>query len=244
LSAKAKNSITLSYHLKKRNNGVFGRLIRSILLSSAVGFASWWISKSFEFAIISWILSSLALHAISSARNWKRHFLIANDQQGFMKTLKLSEKTAIFDGSNIYHFGIENSVGKWALEILVQELRSDGFSIVCFFDANIYFTLLEYGEIQNNTVKFSPNILKRIFGLDESEIYVVPSGIQADRFVLESLSHLQISFAVTNDKYRDYEGKYSFLSEDFRWRKGVKIDAGRLHLYQHKFKNPLAVQYR
>ncbi|MDQ7070765.1 MAG: hypothetical protein Q9M48_08520 [Rhodobacterales bacterium] len=38
--------------------------------------------------------------------------LLANDRQGFMQDLRLDTKTAIFDGSNIYHFGHDNGLGK------------------------------------------------------------------------------------------------------------------------------------
>ncbi|VAW05188.1 hypothetical protein MNBD_ALPHA07-990 [hydrothermal vent metagenome] len=171
----------------------------------------------------------------------ERHMLISADKQGFMSSLKLSDKTAILDGSNIYHFGLENRVGRNALKLLVDELRYDGYRVVCFFDANIYFTLLENGEFQQGRMRFSIRILQNIFDLKETEIYVVPKGIQADRFIIESLSLLPISFAVTNDRYRDYEAMYDFLSKDDQWRKGMKIKQGCLHLYQYKFQRPLIV---
>lgn len=241
LSSKVDPPVTLADKLKIRSGGKSGSFPLIALLSLIIGLLLGWVFASLLFGVVALILCALGLIAITPKGNWKGHFLIANDQQGFMKTLKLSEKTAIFDGSNIYHFGVANGVGKKALESLVHELRSDGFRVVCFFDANIYFTLRENGEFQDSTEKFSTRILQRIFGLKETEIYIVPSGIQADRFVLESLSLLPISFAVTNDRYRDYEAKYDFLTKDFQWRKGVKISEGNLLLYQHNFKKPLVM---
>jgi hypothetical protein len=186
------------------------------------------------------LASAFCLFLLSPAKSWKRHFLIVGDQQGFMKRLNLADKTVFIDGSNIYHFGLSNGVGPKPLALLIQQLRSEGYRVVCFFDANIYFTLLENNAIQKNET-FSSRMLQHIFGLQAAEIYVVPSGIQADRFIIESLSHLPISFAVTNDRYRDYESVYGFLAKDSQWRKGVKIHKGELQLYQHKFKTPLHV---
>lgn len=158
-----------------------------------------------------------------------------------MKALKLSDKTAVFDGSNIHHFVLESGVARIALTRLIQELRADGCRVVCFFDANIYFTLIENGEFQKGNQRFSINILQRLFGLEENEIYVVPSDVQADQFIVETLSLLPISFAVTNDRFRDYEPNYDFLTNDRSWRKGVTIKDGNLLLYQHSFKHPLVM---
>lgn len=177
---------------------------------------------------------------LTPARRWKDHSLIADDTHGFVGNLKLSDKTAILDGSNIYHFGLHNGVGATALRAIVHELRSDGFRIVSFFDANIYFTMKENGDVQA-TRRFSPEILEQVFGLNWNEIYVVPSGVQADKYVLEMLDVLPKAFAVTNDRYRDYEPQYAFLEKDQNWRKGVKIMDGRLMLYRYNFRQPVMV---
>lgn len=82
-------------------------------------------------------------------------------------------------------------------------------------------------------------MLHNIFGLEDVEIYVVPSGIQADKFIIESISLLPKSFALTNDKFRDYEAEYDFLAKDLQWRKGVWLRDRELLLYQYNFKPPL-----
>lgn len=76
-------------------------------------------------------------------------------------------------------------------------------------------------------------ILRRVFDLKPNEIYVVPSGTQADKFVIESVKHLPISFAVTNDRFRDYQTQYDFLTTDNQWRKGIKLSSRKLELYQY-----------
>ncbi len=170
------------------------------------------------------------------------HFLLRHDAEGFMPNLKLARKTAIIDGSNLYHFGVGRKIGRLPLGAVVAALRSEGYRIVVFFDANIYFTLRDHGEFPRETKRFSVIILRRIFELDAKEIYVVPSGVQADKFILETLSHLPEAFVVTNDRFRDHEADYNFLTTGTQWRKGVKVLDGELRLYQHEFAVPLLMK--
>ncbi|RLJ98971.1 NYN domain-containing protein [Ruegeria conchae] len=164
----------------------------------------------------------------------KQHFLLANDRLGFMRSLRLDEKTVVIDGSNIYHFGHDNGLDAQPLSEIVRQLRSQGYRVICFFDANIYHTLSEHGAIPRRE-RHSLVLLQQIFGLDVSEIYVVPSGVQADVFILECLKYLPISFAVTNDKYRDYASEYPTVMSENLWRKSVAISDGKIKLLQHKF---------
>jgi hypothetical protein len=162
-----------------------------------------------------------------------RHFLLVNDHQGFMRDLRLNEKTAVFDGSNIYHLGHDNKLDAQPLGEIAHLLRSQGYRIVCFFDANVFHTLSDHGAFPKNT-RHSRALLKQIFGLNDDEIYVVPSGMQADIFILECLKHLPISFAVSNDKYRDYKSQYPTVMKDHLWRKGVVISDGEIKLLRHR----------
>ena len=149
-----------------------------------------------------------------------------------MRNLELNAKTAVFDGSNIYHLGHKNGLDAQPLGEVADLLRSQGYRIVCFFDANIYFTLSEHGAFQKKE-RHVPSLLSDIFGLSRDEIYVVPSKVQADQYILECLKHLPISFAVTNDQYRDYAEQYPTVMEDSLWRKGVEISDGDVTLLGH-----------
>ncbi len=225
-------------------------LIAVILLVSAImSILMWWAFNTLYPALAVLIISDIDILIIfisfirkknSAKRGGLNHFLTQADQQGFMANLKLSDKTVIFDGSNIYHFGVENGLGSKALKWLINELRSDGFRLICFFDANIYFTLSENGEFSKGE-RFSIAILQRLFGLVENEIYVVPAGNQADLYIIESLSHLPVSFVVTNDRFRDYQEHYDFLGKDTQWRKGLTIKQGQLIMYQYKFSDPVMI---
>ena len=168
----------------------------------------------------------------------KAHSLLANDRQGFMRDLRLDAKTVIFDGSNIYHFGHDNKLDAQLLGAIAHQLRAEGYRIVCFFDANIFHRLSEHGAFPSDQ-RHSIAMLDDIFGLRLDEIYVVPKGVQADKYVLDSLKHLPISFAVTNDQYRDYAKKYPTVMKGNQWRKGVVISKGEIKLRQHRFRNPI-----
>jgi hypothetical protein len=172
------------------------------------------------------------------ARYVETHSLLADDRQGFMRGLRLDAKTAIFDGSNIYHFGHVNGLDAQPLGLIANQLRVEGYRIVCFFDANIFYTLGEHGAFSSNQ-HHSVEMLEDIFGLMADEIYVVPSGVQADKYVLDSLKHLPISFAVTNDQFRDYAKNYPTVMKGNQWRKGVVISKNEIKLLQHQFQSPV-----
>lgn len=159
----------------------------------------------------------------------KQHVLLKNDRQGFMHRLRLDEKTAVFDGSNIYHFGHDNGLDAQPLGEIAHRLRTQGYRIVCFFDANIFHRLGEHGAFPRGE-RHSWAMLEDIFGLNGDEIYVVPSGVQADRYILECLENMPISFAVTNDRFRDYADQYPDVMKDNLWRKGVVISDGEIRL--------------
>lgn len=193
----------------------------TMLALLAVMFVVWWLVDRVRRA--------------SSIRNKFRppsiHSLLANDQKGFMRNLRLDAKTAIFDGNNIYHFGHDNGLDAQPLGMLADQLRKEGYRIVCFFDASIFFTLRGHGAFTRGQ-QHSLWLLEDIFGLRANEIYVVPSGVQADKYILDSLKYLPISFVVTNDQFRDYAKIYPLVIKGNQWRKGVAISKNKIKLLQ------------
>ena len=185
-----------------------------------------------------WLIANAGLYGLR--RVPRLHPLLANDQQNFMRDLRLDKKTVIFDGSNIYHFGRENGLDAQPLGMLAHALRQEGYRTICFFDANIFFTLTEHGGMAGQD-RHSIAVLMDIFGLAKDEIYVVPSGVQADRYILESLKYLPISFAVTNDRFRDYATLYPTVMNGNQWRKGVVLSNGEIKLLQYQFRVALRV---
>ena len=193
--------------------------------------------------LVLWLFLFSLRHDTTPYRRAKKtnaHFLLANDRQHFMYDLRLDAKTAVFDGSNIYHFGHSNGVDAQPLGLIANQLRAEGYRIVCFFDANIFYTLSEHGAFPSHQ-RHVVSMLQDIFGLETNEIYVVPSKVQADKYILSCLRHLPISFAVTNDQFRDYARTYAGVMKGNLWRKGVRISKNEIKLQQHKFKTPVTL---
>jgi hypothetical protein len=218
------------------------KLLNFALLACISALTLWWFLwpldvDSAQVLILLAVLVSIWWLVKRGVHANKQHFLLINDRQGFMHRLRLDEKTAVFDGSNIYHLGRENGLDAQPLGEIVDLLRSQGYRIVCFFDANIFHTLGEHGAFRKGT-RHSLAMLEGIFGLKKDEIYVVPSGVQADRYILECLKHMPISFAVTNDRFRDYENQYPTVMKDNLWRKGVVVSGNEIKLLQHRHQDP------
>ena len=170
----------------------------------------------------------------------RQHPLLAHDQQGFIKDLRLRQKTVIFDGSNLYHFSLSENIGPCALGLIARQLRAEGYRVVCFFDANIHFTLIENGDAPSG-MRHSIETLQQSFDIRADEIYVVPSGNQADKFILDSLKYLPVSFTVTNDRFRDYGKSYTAVMKGDQWRKGVVVVKNEIRIQKHRFKSPVYV---
>jgi hypothetical protein len=209
--------------------------IRLVAAMAAVLFGVWVIVEVTHKTTV----TRVSAHKVRSRDKTPTHSLLENDRQGFMKNLRLDAKTVIFDGSNIYHFGHDKGLDAQPLGLLAYQLRNEGYRIVCFFDANIYYTISEHGAFGSNQ-RHSLTMLQDAFGLAPNEIYIVPSGVQADQYILNALKHLPKSFAVTNDQFRDYAKQFPDVMKG-QWRKGVKISNGQLKLLQHKLKQPIHV---
>lgn len=229
-------------------------LLNFSLLSAIAGVLMWWafvdpgMDRNTMLALLIvlvglWLFfdrRSRKFGATRKTARYKRHPLLENDRQGFMSDLRLDQKTAVFDGSNVYHFGHDNGLDAQPLGMIAHQLRVEGYRVVCFFDANIFYTLQEHGAFpaaQDHSIR----LLEDIFGLMGREIYIVPSGVQADGYILDSLKHLPISFAVTNDLYRDYAKKYPTVMKGDQWRKGIMISKNEIKLQGFRFQTPVVL---
>ncbi|KPU84900.1 hypothetical protein JI58_00875 [Marinosulfonomonas sp. PRT-SC04] len=77
-------------------------LVKSLLalgVSVLIAIMVWWALHSPVAGFVALILCRLFFGMILSLDRQNAHFLIHADQQGFMKSLKLADKTALFDGS-------------------------------------------------------------------------------------------------------------------------------------------------
>lgn len=235
---------------KRRLGGVAYGVANAALLTSMSVIALWWLGGHPQadgraalvllgllalWAIGAWIWSPKAKAAGHGA---KPHFLLAGDRQGFMAGLPLDAKTVVFDGSNIYHFGLANDLSSLPVRLLAQHLRAEGYRVICYFDANIFYTLIENGALVDGQ-PHALHVLTDFFQLKPDEVYVVPSGVQADKYVLSTLRHMPVSFAVTNDQFRDYAKLYRSVMKGDQWRKGVYISGNEIKLRQFRFQQPI-----
>jgi len=228
------------------------QVISILLLTVLTTIPIWWIIQAPKpnstttialavFVSIFWLLITYQrkkTRSIGPGRRRLQHSLLAHDRQGFMAGLKLAQKTVIIDGSNLYHFGLNEELGTRALALIAQQLRIEGYRVVCFFDANIHYTLIKNGAASADQ-RHSLTTLSECFALGLDEIYVVPAGIQADKFILDSLKHLPISFTVTNDRFRDYAKAYPTVMTGDQWRKGVVVTNNEIRIIKHRFASPV-----
>ena len=106
----------------------------------------WWLLSKPEMSrevMLSFLGMLIALWLLMHSVRWvpkfvtkilrgRLHPLLAYDHQGFMRDLALDQKTVIFDGSNIYHFGHANGVDAQPLGMVAEQLRTEGYRVVCF----------------------------------------------------------------------------------------------------------------
>ena len=191
------------------------------------------------WALVAWIAPRQRIAHVQQYRTG--HFLLQDDPYGFMGDLRLDAKTVIFDGSNLYHFGMANDLGAKPVALIAQQLRAEGYRIICYFDANIFYTMIENADHPAGRLHMKETLYD-VFGLHRNEIYIVPSGVQADKYILSTLKHLPISFAVTNDQFRDYVRSYGDVMKGSRWRKGIAVKGNEIRLTGHRFKSPVRLK--
>ncbi|MFT5787818.1 MAG: hypothetical protein ACI9KK_003187 [Ascidiaceihabitans sp.] len=250
LAPKTPKALRFNFAVWVRNTLYFVLTFSLLMVASVL--ALWWFFTRPDLDPIAMmaILVSLIAMLFIVDRRWRvfrlpqkprpleAHSLLANDRHGFMSKLRLDAKTVIFDGSNLYHFGHDNGVDAQPLGMLAHQFRTEGYRIVCFFDANIFYTLSDHGAFPSHQ-HHSIAMLEDVFGLGADEIYVVPSGVQADKYILDSLKYLPVSFAVTNDQFRDYAKAYPSVMKGDQWRKSVVISENEVKLLQHRLQNPI-----
>ncbi len=104
-------------------------------------------------------------------------------------------QAVLIDGSNVMHWE-DNTPRLGPLQQVVQNLSVLGLKPGVVFDANAGYKLQgRYLDEQE---------LAGLLGLPKDQIFVVPSGSQADPYLLETARMLQAQI-VTNDRFRDWQ---------------------------------------
>jgi hypothetical protein len=109
-----------------------------------------------------------------------------------------SRNWILIDGSNVMHWQ-DNTAQLAPLLLVIEDLKARGFEPGVVFDANAGYKL--FGKYLNE------NEFSRKLSLPPNQLLVVPKGAQADPFIIETALKYQAAI-VTNDRFRDWSGKY------------------------------------
>jgi len=105
---------------------------------------------------------------------------------------------------------------------LLLELQNRKCAFKCFFDACTFYKLKE--NIWDEGAAFAT--LCR----DYPDVFVqVPGGTQADDFILD-YAHSHGTPIISNDRYRDYVEKYSWLETDAKRRISFAVHSGNIQI--------------
>jgi hypothetical protein len=128
----------------------------------------------------------------------------------------------IIDGTNLIHGSTYQRVSLLNVLALVCELNRRKIAFKCFFDANTFFTLLE-------TDKDQAYAYRRLCH-DYSDLFIeVPGRTQADSYVLDYADQHNCCI-VSNDQYRDFAAKYSWLRLHPQRRSSFLVHSGQLQV--------------
>ncbi|MBL4928494.1 NYN domain-containing protein [Fuscibacter oryzae] len=120
----------------------------------------------------------------------------------------------VVDGSNVMHWD-EGKPSLETLRLVLEELSARGFSPGVIFDANAGWKLHDrYVDDRS---------FARQLKLPEDTVLVVPKGVPADQYILESARDLKAR-VVTNDRFRDWAEHFPEVHDpDFLIRGGVRV---------------------
>lgn len=104
----------------------------------------------------------------------------------------------VVDGSNVMHWK-EGQPQLATVREVVAALEAAGFAVGVVFDANAGYKIA--GRYQDD------DILALQLGISAAQVFVVPKGTQADPHLLSTARKMGAR-VVTNDRFRDWAGRY------------------------------------
>ena len=122
----------------------------------------------------------------------------------------------VIDGANVA-YEEKSAGGKPRLSNLLKvkrEMEERGFDTVIIVDASLKYEIDD--QTQMETL------------IESQHIRQVPAGTDADYFILE-IANEHDARIVTNDRYRDYQGRYPWIEDR---RLPYMIVKGEVHLYE------------
>jgi hypothetical protein len=125
----------------------------------------------------------------------------------------------VVDGSNVMHWR-DNQPSIATVRLVVDALAAEGWTPGVVFDANAGYKLT--GRYMNDLA------LAHLLDLPVAQVLVVPKGMQADGFLLDTARRLQ-GPVVSNDRFRDWAETYPEVAQPGTLRRGGVHD-GKLWL--------------
>ena len=141
----------------------------------------------------------------------------------------LTTDKLVVDGLNvIYGYGSNQKPNLLNLLALLTELQKGGYKFKCYFDPGTYYTL--------NRANKKHALAYRRLVRDYPQYFIeVPVHNKADGFILD-YAHNQGAAIISNDRFRDYEEKYTWIATDAKRRVAFINDTTMLQVL------PLGVQ--
>ena len=108
----------------------------------------------------------------------------------------------LIDGNNVFRYNDGYNVSY--LEAVFLALDAKCIEWFCFADANLPYLVRE------RCSKDDQDLFTGIINKYSGRIQCAPSGKRADNFILQKADHEGLNI-VSNDRYSDYEDRYSWL---------------------------------
>jgi hypothetical protein len=141
---------------------------------------------------------------------------------------ELVADSVVIDGKNVLHgSSADQNPSLLNLLGLLLELQNRHCAFKCFFDANTFYTLKEAGQTEAYAY--------RRLCHDFPDLFIeVPGGNRADDYILD-YAHSHGAPIISNDRYRDFQEKYVWLT-DARRRVSFVVHSGIMQIV------PLGIQ--
>jgi hypothetical protein len=113
------------------------------------------------------------------------------------RPLRKKLRYIVVDGSNVLHR--RDPLGLATVKEVVNNLKSNGFTPVVWFDANVGYKISD--------AYMGPYKLALALGLPERQVFVAAKGTPADPLLLQGAQDLQAR-VVSNDRFRDWASDF------------------------------------
>jgi len=139
----------------------------------------------------------------------------------------------VIDAKNVVHGSSQGQLPSLLILVgLLLDLHKRNISYKCFFDANTYYAFKDAQRLDDGRAY---RALCREF---RDHFIEVPGGNRADDLILD-WAHRHGTPIITNDRYRDYFDKYSWLENGSKRRVSFAVHSGIIQIYPLGIEAPI-----